>query len=454
MIRLKDILLEYDDSHESTMNVLFVVDDQALKKFGFARQLFSQGVIIGNIESAHEQNSQQLKNLVLANANPQLDLIVVSCRGIYDDNPIDILRNFDIIVEFCKTINVPVVFFGIPTTKFVKDKTKYSGNQSELERKKINNRISRLASAENYYIDLSLFNDDEYFAKDGIHLSLQGHYSLYEKLFDVILQIDPDAYVKRDISNIRYNLTDVQIKLKYLGYEINDDEITEKRIGDSTLKAVHDIAKILGYNVTETITNSLAQAILILTPERAQEVEKETISTSSCPNPKYPGARSNYAPENYTEKNGIKDQLNLITKKNVTLTKMAMTAYLKMLSVMKRLNIKQPETVASFRSYQTQYDIVDWDLYECEGIWKTTHTVMGDVADVAEPGTSDHGLGLAIDIDANRPGEAQEWIRKNGEAFGWVRNVPSEQWHFKFIATKVNVYTQNEIIKKAAAESE
>ena len=38
MIRLKDILLEYSDTHESTSNVLCVVDDTLLKKFGILRK--------------------------------------------------------------------------------------------------------------------------------------------------------------------------------------------------------------------------------------------------------------------------------------------------------------------------------------------------------------------------------------------------------------------------------
>ena len=54
--------------------------------------------------------------------------------------------------------------------------------------------------------------------------------------------------------------------------------------------------------------------------------------------------------------------------------------------------------------------------------------------DAAEPGTSLHGWGKAIDISS--PG-AQEWIVKNGRKYGWIR--PSwaswsyEPWHFEYI---------------------
>ena len=163
------------------------------------------------------------------------------------------------------------------------------------------------------------------------------------------------------------------------------------------------------------------------------------------PSPKHPNARLNYNPKNYTGTNGIADSLNLITIDGVTLTMPAMNQYVKMLNAMKYNNIPMPTTVASFRSYQTQYDIVDWDLYECEGIWKTKHTVKGKIADVAEPGTSDHGKGLAIDIDANIGGDTQKWIRDNGEAFGWVADVSSESWHFAFYPARVDTEAQEEL---------
>ena len=445
MIRLKDILLEYSDTHESTSTVLCVVDDQALKKFGFARQLYSQGVIIGEIESAHEQSSEEIKDIIISNASPELDLIIVFCRGVYDDDPTDVLRNFSIISQFCKTIDVPVAFFAIPTLRFIKDTSKITNNWTEIERRKINNRLRQSISADNFFVDISRFDLDEYFAKDGIHFSLQGHFSVYDELFKIIQQVDPRAAVKREIAKFKFNIRDVQIKLKYLGYEINIVEIRKQHIGETTLKAAQDVAKMLGYEVKDTISNSLARAILTLSPERSAEIHDHEISITSCPAPKHPNARLNYNPNNYTGTNGIANSLNLITKGGVTLTKPAMAQYVKMLNTMKDNDIPMPTTVASFRSYQTQYDIVDWDLYECEGIWKTKHTVKGKVADVAEPGTSDHGKGLAIDINANIGGDTQKWIRDNGEAFGWVADVSSEPWHFAFYPDRVDTAAQEEL---------
>lgn len=53
--------------------------------------------------------------------------------------------------------------------------------------------------------------------------------------------------------------------------------------------------------------------------------------------------------------------------------------------------------------------------------------------DAAEPGTSIHGWGRAIDISS--PG-AQEWIVKNGRRYGWIRpswaSSSYEPWHFEY----------------------
>lgn len=51
----------------------------------------------------------------------------------------------------------------------------------------------------------------------------------------------------------------------------------------------------------------------------------------------------------------------------------------------------------------------------------------------AHPGTSNHGLGLAVDV----PARTQDMIRRYGEPFGWAKrwsDAPSENWHFKWKA--------------------
>lgn len=47
----------------------------------------------------------------------------------------------------------------------------------------------------------------------------------------------------------------------------------------------------------------------------------------------------------------------------------------------------------------------------------------------ATPGTSNHGLGIAVDIGE---GEQRDWLSANGHRFGW-KVLPSESWHFDYV---------------------
>jgi LAS superfamily LD-carboxypeptidase LdcB len=49
----------------------------------------------------------------------------------------------------------------------------------------------------------------------------------------------------------------------------------------------------------------------------------------------------------------------------------------------------------------------------------------------AVPGTSNHGWGLAVDVDTDQAG-AQQWMQANGHRFGFVEAVRREPWHWEF----------------------
>jgi LAS superfamily LD-carboxypeptidase LdcB len=72
----------------------------------------------------------------------------------------------------------------------------------------------------------------------------------------------------------------------------------------------------------------------------------------------------------------------------------------------------------SYRSYDEQVD-----LARRKGLYS-----QGGLA--AKPGTSDHGWGLAVDLDLDD--RAQAWMRANGARFGFAENTPGEPWHWKF----------------------
>lgn len=73
----------------------------------------------------------------------------------------------------------------------------------------------------------------------------------------------------------------------------------------------------------------------------------------------------------------------------------------------------------SYRNYDQQVD-----LAERKGLYK-------DGGLGATPGTSNHGWGLAVDVDVTNP-SALAWMRTNGHRFGFVEAVPREPWHWEY----------------------
>ena len=72
----------------------------------------------------------------------------------------------------------------------------------------------------------------------------------------------------------------------------------------------------------------------------------------------------------------------------------------------------------SYRSYEQQVE-----LAARKGLYKN-----GGYA--AVPGTSQHGWGLAVDVDVDPAGLA--WMRANAGRFGYVEAVPREPWHWEY----------------------
>ena len=72
----------------------------------------------------------------------------------------------------------------------------------------------------------------------------------------------------------------------------------------------------------------------------------------------------------------------------------------------------------SYRPYTEQVD-----LAKRKGLYS-----QGGLA--AKPGTSEHGWGMATDLDLNS--SALSWMRQNGEKYGFVNNVARESWHWAY----------------------
>ncbi len=72
----------------------------------------------------------------------------------------------------------------------------------------------------------------------------------------------------------------------------------------------------------------------------------------------------------------------------------------------------------SYRTYDTQVSLV-----QRKGLYS-----QGGLA--AEPGTSRHGWGVALDLKLDS--SAQSWIRANGATYGYHENVGREPWHWEY----------------------
>ncbi len=72
----------------------------------------------------------------------------------------------------------------------------------------------------------------------------------------------------------------------------------------------------------------------------------------------------------------------------------------------------------SYRSFDAQVDVA-----RRKGLYS-----QGGLA--AEPGTSPHGWGIAVDLDLDA--KAQAWMRANGERYGFVEDTPREPWHWVY----------------------
>lgn len=72
----------------------------------------------------------------------------------------------------------------------------------------------------------------------------------------------------------------------------------------------------------------------------------------------------------------------------------------------------------SYRSFEAQVDVA-----RRKGLYS-----QGGLA--AEPGTSSHGWGLAVDLDLDA--DAQAWMRTHAGRFGFVEDTPREPWHWAF----------------------
>jgi peptidoglycan hydrolase-like protein with peptidoglycan-binding domain len=156
-------------------------------------------------------------------------------------------------------------------------------------------------------------------------------------------------------------------------------------------------------------------------------------------------------PAEYTGDNGNPNKINLTTVYGVTLESEAAANYKKMIDDM-RLDGVDVNKVGGFRSYESQYNLIDWEYLESTGKFRTT---WDNSVPAAPPGRSNHGWGKAIDV-MSAPA-AQKWIRENGVKYGWVwykkdggeGESINEPWHFLYRPEKVGTDIRNREVDSA-----
>jgi len=103
---------------------------------------------------------------------------------------------------------------------------------------------------------------------------------------------------------------------------------------------------------------------------------------------------------------------------NHKLNSEAANAYLKMVNAAKSQGVEWGIT-DSYRTLDSQKDVA-----KRKGLFS-----KGGLA--AQPGTSNHGWGSAVDLNFKvGKGNALEWLKKNAATYGFT-NIPREPWHWE-----------------------
>ena len=107
-----------------------------------------------------------------------------------------------------------------------------------------------------------------------------------------------------------------------------------------------------------------------------------------------------------------------------------------------------PVVGEGYRTRQAQQKMMDDKIqaYINSGVSKKTAKALAE-AEVAMPGTSEHELGIAVDINADKKkssnDEVYEWLAENAYKYGFIQRYPFgkysktgidyEPWHYRYV---------------------
>ncbi len=118
-----------------------------------------------------------------------------------------------------------------------------------------------------------------------------------------------------------------------------------------------------------------------------------------------------------------------------------------------------PVVASGYRTADYQQNLLDEKVeeYKAQGYSAAKAQELAEES-VAVPGTSEHQLGIAVDINADADqstsDEVYGWLHKNGYKYGFILRYPSdkaditgtiyEPWHYRYVGVEAakEIYTQ------------
>lgn len=120
---------------------------------------------------------------------------------------------------------------------------------------------------------------------------------------------------------------------------------------------------------------------------------------------------------------------------------LAAKAWFAMVEHAKAVNIelKPTSSADTYRSYEVQlagfkqrYVLKDTGTGKTRQFEGKTWYLKPKMAPLAAPGTSNHNLGLAVDV-ANANGPRLKWLVENEHLFGFSHELQEEPWHIRLV---------------------
>ena len=137
---------------------------------------------------------------------------------------------------------------------------------------------------------------------------------------------------------------------------------------------------------------------------------------------------------------------------------LAAQAWLAMVEHAKLANItlKPTSSADTYRTYETQlagfkqrYLLTDTGTGKTRQFEGKTWYLKPKMAPMAAPGTSNHNLGLAVDV-ANANGPCLKWLVENEHLFGFSHELQEEPWHIRLVtADAITPLVQDYISRQA-----